>query len=45
MIEGWVNKPKGTIQILYEWGWINLPNIHLYTKDGKNEGGVDWLNT
>ena len=35
--EGWVNKPKGALQVLFECGWIDPNNIHLYTeKEQKN---------
>ena len=37
VIEGWVNKPKGAVQILYERGWIDPAHLHHYTKEGKNE--------
>eukprot|EP00957_Ditylum_brightwellii_P006797 515320-Ditylum_brightwellii.AAC.1 len=33
MKEGWVRKSKGTNQVLYEHGLLDLDNIHLYTKD------------
>ena len=50
--EGWLNKPKGAMQILFERGWIDPKNIHLYTEKGKkksvshgsndsNESGLD----
>ena len=35
--EGWVGKPKGTLQVLYERGWINPACIHLYTAKGKSD--------
>jgi hypothetical protein len=34
-IEGWVNKPKGLLQILFERGWINPDNLKQYTENGK----------
>ena len=37
IIEGWFNKPKGALQILYERGWINpdlLQKKGMYTKEG-----------
>ena len=33
--EGWVDKPKGSLQILYERGWIDPNRIEMYTLDGK----------
>ena len=36
--EGWSNKPKGSLQALYERGWIDPQSIHLYTANGKKEG-------
>ena len=35
IIKGWVHKPKGAIQILYEHGWLNPDHLHLYTGDGR----------
>ena len=35
--EGWVGKPKGSLQVLYERGWINPACIHLYTAKGKSD--------
>jgi hypothetical protein len=36
--EGWVGKPKGIYQILYERGWIDLSKKYsAYTLDGKEE--------
>ena len=32
--DGWVNKPKGSFQVLFERGWVDPNNIHLYTSDG-----------
>ena len=37
IIEGWVHKPKGAIQILYERGWLNPDLLHLYTGDGRKK--------
>ena len=37
IIEGWVNKPKGAMQILYEHGWLDPHLLHLYTGDGKKK--------
>jgi hypothetical protein len=36
LIEGWVGKPKGLLQVLWETGWIN-PDVPLktYIKSGK----------
>ena len=36
--EGWVHKPKGALQVLYERGWINPDHIHLYSGGGKKNG-------
>jgi hypothetical protein len=33
--EGWVDKPKGKLQILWERGWIDTNNVAMYTNDGK----------
>ena len=33
--EGWVMKPKGALQILYERGWIDPLNIARYSAKGK----------
>jgi hypothetical protein len=33
--EGWVGKPKGSLQILYERGWIDPANWKQYTEKGK----------
>ena len=35
--EGWVGKQKGSLQILFERGWINPQQIDCYTKAGKKE--------
>jgi hypothetical protein len=32
--EGWLNKPKGSLQILYERGFIDPDNIGQYTDMG-----------
>ena len=34
-LPGWVNKPKGALQVLFERGWINPSRIHDYTEKGK----------
>ena len=42
--EGWYGKPKGSLQILYERGWIDPKKSHTYyTKAGKKDlyGFVD----
>ena len=36
--EGWMSKPKGVVQILFERGWINPRIVHLYT--GNSRKGV-----
>ena len=33
---GWVGKPKGALQILFERGWIDPTRIKEYTKKGKS---------
>ena len=35
--EGWVDKPKGSMQILFERGWLNPEALKLYTADGKKD--------
>jgi len=35
IIEGWINKPKGKLQILWERGWIDVDNLNKYTNDGR----------
>ena len=35
ILEGWVGKPKGALQLLFEHGWIDLDNIKMYTAKGK----------
>jgi hypothetical protein len=35
IIEGWVGKPKGSLQILYERGWIDPNDWKQYTNKGK----------
>ena len=40
IIQGWVDKPKGSLQILYERGWIHPDRIGLYTEKGKTVNGV-----
>ena len=37
ILEGWVGKPKGSLQLLYERGWINPQCIHSYTKKGPTD--------
>jgi hypothetical protein len=34
VIEGWVGKAKGSLQILYERGWIDPTNLGCYTNKG-----------
>ena len=41
IVEGWVNKPKGAMQILFERGWIDPEQLPHYTKDGKDEMNRD----
>ena len=38
--EGWVGKAKGSLQILFERGWINPDCIHLYTAKGKKSSVI-----
>jgi hypothetical protein len=39
--EGWVGKPKGSLQILYKRCWIDPTNLKMYTEKGKmNELGI-----
>ena len=38
IIEGWVGKPKGALQLLYERGWVNPRCIGQYTAEGKKNG-------
>jgi hypothetical protein len=41
ILEGWIGKPKGSFQILYERGWIDAGNIRQYTEKGRvNDMGV-----
>ena len=40
VVPGWVNKPKGSLQILFEKGWIHHDRIHLYTEKGKTINGI-----
>ena len=35
--EGWLNKPKGSLQLLYERGWIDPHNHKKYTARGKRD--------
>ena len=44
VLEGWVGKSKGALQILYERGWIDPLKIHLYTGDGRvnDDGAVEY---
>ena len=48
IVEGWKGKTKGSLQILYERGWINTDCIQLYTDKGRktdvivdNNGFID----
>ena len=35
IVEGWIGKPKGALQVLYERGWINpTNNPKVYTMKG-----------
>ena len=35
--EGWIGKPKGALQVLFERGWINPSCIHKYTAKGRDD--------
>ena len=35
MSEGWCNKQKGALQVLFQCGWIDLANVQNYIADGK----------
>ena len=35
--EGWCNKQKGAIQVLFKCEWLDPQNILLYTADGKKD--------
>ncbi len=37
IIEGWVGKLKGMLQVLWERGFINKGNLQQYTVDGKKD--------
>jgi hypothetical protein len=44
--EGWVGKPKGALQILYEQGWVDPERWRKYTDKGRiNEMGILQENT
>jgi hypothetical protein len=32
---GWVDKPTGLLQVLWESGWIDTLNLTKYLKEGK----------
>ena len=36
VIEGWIGKPKGLLQVLWERGWINTEELDRYSGDGKS---------
>jgi hypothetical protein len=41
IVEVWVDKPKGSLQILYKRGWIDPDNWKQYTNKGKvSEMGI-----
>ena len=40
VVEGWVDKPKGSLQILYECVWIHPDKIPLYTEKGETINGI-----
>jgi hypothetical protein len=35
VIEGWMGKPKGSLQLLYEQGWIDVNKLNQYIINGK----------
>eukprot|EP00957_Ditylum_brightwellii_P109500 8351142-Ditylum_brightwellii.AAC.1 len=35
--EGWVRKPKGTKQIAFERGFIDIENLKFYSKEGPKD--------
>ncbi len=35
--EGWIGKPKGVLQILFERGWFDETKIQDYTMNGKKD--------
>jgi hypothetical protein len=37
ILEGWMGKPKGSLQILYERGWIDPTDLSSYTLEGKKD--------
>ena len=37
VIPGWLGKPKGLLQVLWERGWINEVEIGIYSVDGEDE--------
>ena len=37
VIEGWEEKPKGLLQVLWERGWIDDSNLQQYTLKGKED--------
>jgi hypothetical protein len=41
ILEGWVGKPKGSLQVLYERGWIDPEQWRMYTDKGRmDEMGI-----
>ena len=37
IIEGWIGKPKGIYQVLWERGWLDPNNLHKYTLNGQKD--------
>jgi len=35
---GWEGKPKGLLQVLWEWGFVNTLNLSQYTINSKQDG-------
>ena len=36
-IEGWYNRPKGLLQVLYERGYVDINNLSKYSKNGRKK--------
>ena len=35
--EGWLGKPKGSLQVLFERGWLDPSNLSKYTEKGRHD--------
>ena len=42
--EGWLGKPKGALQVLFEQGWIDPNLIQHYTGNGMKENRRSIIN-